>query len=169
MARVTATKATNRPMVSGRWLEPVAARTGAALALTGSPPDRRGMRGDGTGELVPDLGGHRVQPAPGVLLVEERDEECHHELAEREQQADVDVAVHRVAEEPRRLAVVCWIRVVVGMPLSGCLRAGAGDDQMSALPAAPGLLEEYAARFDDLFSAVAQRRGFREYLTGLLA
>jgi SRSO17 transposase len=30
-------------------------------------------------------------------------------------------------------------------------------------------LEEYAARFDDLFSAVAQRRGFREYLTGLLA
>ena len=36
-------------------------------------------------------------------------------------------------------------------------------------PAAPGPLEEYAARFDDLFTRVAQRRGFREYLTGLLA
>src|SRR5437879_4007526 len=35
-------------------------------------------------------------------------------------------------------------------------------------PAAPGPLEEYAARFDDLFTRVAQRRGFREYLTGLL-
>jgi hypothetical protein len=36
-------------------------------------------------------------------------------------------------------------------------------------PAAPGPLEDYAARFDDVFSALAQRRGFREYLTGLLA
>jgi hypothetical protein len=36
-------------------------------------------------------------------------------------------------------------------------------------PAAPGPLEDYAARFDDLFSALAQRRGFREYLVGLLA
>jgi SRSO17 transposase len=36
-------------------------------------------------------------------------------------------------------------------------------------PAAPGPLEHYAARFDDLFSALAQRRGFREYLAGLLA
>ncbi len=36
-------------------------------------------------------------------------------------------------------------------------------------PAAPGPLEEYAARFDGLFSRVAQRRGFREYLAGLLA
>ncbi len=35
-------------------------------------------------------------------------------------------------------------------------------------PPAPGPLEEYAARFDDLFSHVAQRRGFREYLAGLL-
>uniref|UniRef100_UPI0038996A18 transposase n=1 Tax=Parafrankia discariae TaxID=365528 RepID=UPI0038996A18 len=34
---------------------------------------------------------------------------------------------------------------------------------------APGPLEDYAARFDDVFSVVAQRRGFREYLTGLLA
>lgn len=38
-----------------------------------------------------------------------------------------------------------------------------------ACPAAPGPFEGYAARFDDLFSALAQRRGFREYLTGLLA
>jgi hypothetical protein len=29
-------------------------------------------------------------------------------------------------------------------------------------------LEDYAARFDDLFGTLAQRRGFREYLTGLL-
>jgi len=35
--------------------------------------------------------------------------------------------------------------------------------------AAPGPLEAYATRFDDLFSSLAQRRGFREYLTGLLA
>src|SRR5437762_13602937 len=36
-------------------------------------------------------------------------------------------------------------------------------------PRAPGPLEEYAARFDDLFTHVAQRRGMREYLAGLLA
>jgi len=36
-------------------------------------------------------------------------------------------------------------------------------------PPAPGPLEGYAARFDDLFTRVAQRRGFREYLAGLLA
>ena len=36
-------------------------------------------------------------------------------------------------------------------------------------PAAPGPLEIYAARFDDLFHSLAQRRGFREYLAGLLA
>jgi DDE superfamily endonuclease len=36
-------------------------------------------------------------------------------------------------------------------------------------PEAPGPLEGYAARFDDLFGSLAQRRGFREYLTGLLA
>src|SRR6185312_7965806 len=36
-------------------------------------------------------------------------------------------------------------------------------------PAAPGPLEDYAARFDDLFRSLAQRRGFREYLAGLLA
>jgi hypothetical protein len=36
-------------------------------------------------------------------------------------------------------------------------------------PPAPGPLEAYAACFDHLFSSLAQRRGFREYLTGLLA
>src|SRR5262245_63744813 len=36
-------------------------------------------------------------------------------------------------------------------------------------PPAPGPLEEYAARFDDLFTRVAQRRGFRDYLQGLLS
>jgi hypothetical protein len=35
-------------------------------------------------------------------------------------------------------------------------------------PPAPGPVEEYAARFDDLFGTLAQRRGFREYLQGLL-
>ncbi|PJN32237.1 transposase [Streptomyces sp. CB02959] len=36
-------------------------------------------------------------------------------------------------------------------------------------PPAPGPLEGYAARFDDLFGTLAQRRGFRQYLTGVLA
>jgi hypothetical protein len=36
-------------------------------------------------------------------------------------------------------------------------------------PPAPGPLERYAARFDDLFTYVAQRRGFRDYLAGPLA
>lgn len=36
-------------------------------------------------------------------------------------------------------------------------------------PPAPGPLEDYAARFDDLFFNLTQRRGFREYLTELLA
>jgi DDE superfamily endonuclease len=36
-------------------------------------------------------------------------------------------------------------------------------------PAAPGPLEGYAAGFDDVFGSLAQRRGFREYLAGLLA
>lgn len=38
----------------------------------------------------------------------------------------------------------------------------------SPCPPAPGPLEDYAARFDGLFGTLAQRRGFREYLTGLL-
>ena len=37
-----------------------------------------------------------------------------------------------------------------------------------ACPPAAGPLEEYAASFDGLFASLAQRRGFREYLTGLL-
>src|SRR5574340_781710 len=36
-------------------------------------------------------------------------------------------------------------------------------------PAVPGPLEEYAARFDDLFTRPAQRRGIRECLAALLA
>jgi hypothetical protein len=35
-------------------------------------------------------------------------------------------------------------------------------------PPAPGPLEAYAQRFDVLFSSLAQRRGFRDYLQGLL-
>jgi hypothetical protein len=41
--------------------------------------------------------------------------------------------------------------------------------QRRPCPVAPGPLEGYAARFDDLFASLAQRRGFREYLAGLLA
>ena len=37
-----------------------------------------------------------------------------------------------------------------------------------ACPAAPGPLEEYAAQFDPLFARLAQRRGLRAYLQGLL-
>ena len=37
------------------------------------------------------------------------------------------------------------------------------------VPAAPGPLEDYAAQFDGVFHSLAQRRGFREYLAGLLA
>jgi SRSO17 transposase len=35
-------------------------------------------------------------------------------------------------------------------------------------PPAPGPLEDYAQRFDALLSSLAQRRGLREYLQGLL-
>jgi hypothetical protein len=40
--------------------------------------------------------------------------------------------------------------------------------QRLACPPAPGPLEDYAAAFDALFGTLAQRRGFREYLQGLL-
>ncbi|MEU9190453.1 transposase [Streptomyces sp. NPDC048484] len=40
---------------------------------------------------------------------------------------------------------------------------------MSARAGAIGGAEEFAAQFDDLFFSLAQWRGFREYLTGLLA
>ena len=36
------------------------------------------------------------------------------------------------------------------------------------MPPAPGPLEAHAQRFDLLFSSLAQRRGFRDYLQGLL-
>jgi SRSO17 transposase len=36
------------------------------------------------------------------------------------------------------------------------------------MPPAPGPLEDYAQRFDPVFSSLAQRRGFRDYLQGLL-
>ena len=35
-------------------------------------------------------------------------------------------------------------------------------------PRAPGPLEDYAAKFDGLFRSLAQRRGVRDYLQGLL-
>jgi hypothetical protein len=35
-------------------------------------------------------------------------------------------------------------------------------------PPAPGPLEDYAQRFDALWSSLAQRRGLRDYLQGLL-
>src|SRR5262249_8244433 len=40
--------------------------------------------------------------------------------------------------------------------------------QRLACPPAPGPLGEYAARLDDLFETLAQRRSFRAYLQGLL-
>ncbi|MEU7258556.1 transposase [Streptomyces rimosus] len=36
-------------------------------------------------------------------------------------------------------------------------------------PPAPGPLEDYAVGFGDLLEPLAQRRGFRQYVTGLLA
>src|SRR5215212_2263944 len=49
-------------------------------------------------------------------------------------------------------------------------RQGGDAAVTKRLPAepAPGPLEDYAVRFDDLFGTLAQRRGFREYLQGLL-
>jgi hypothetical protein len=40
--------------------------------------------------------------------------------------------------------------------------------QRRACPPAPGPLEDFAIGFDDLFGTLAQRRGFRAYLQGLL-
>lgn len=42
-------------------------------------------------------------------------------------------------------------------------------DRSPSVSACAGPLEECAARFGDLFFSLAQRRGFREYLTGLPA
>src|SRR5262249_45417776 len=55
---------------------------------------------------------------------------------------------------------------------SCCVRCPRGVCVMTGrrpCPEARGPLEGYAARFDDLFASLAQRRGFREYLAGLLA
>jgi hypothetical protein len=41
--------------------------------------------------------------------------------------------------------------------------------RLKPCPVAPRPLEGFAARFDDLFTHLAQRRGFRECLAGLLA
>jgi SRSO17 transposase len=46
---------------------------------------------------------------------------------------------------------------------------GAAMTQRLACPPAPGPLEAFAAQFDELFGTLAQRRGFRDYLQGLLA
>jgi len=40
--------------------------------------------------------------------------------------------------------------------------------QRQAVPAAPGPLEAYATRFDDLFTRANQRTAFRQYLEGVL-
>jgi SRSO17 transposase len=45
---------------------------------------------------------------------------------------------------------------------------GSAMTQRLACPPAPGPLEDYAAQFDDRFETLAQRRGFRAYLQGLL-
>src|SRR6266487_5802448 len=45
---------------------------------------------------------------------------------------------------------------------------GAAMTKRLACPPAPGPLEDYAAGFDPLFGSLAQRRGFRAYLQGLL-
>jgi len=44
----------------------------------------------------------------------------------------------------------------------------AGDEPPPSLPTRAGPLEDYAARFDGLFGSLAQRRGFRDYVLGLL-
>ncbi|GAA2342157.1 IS701 family transposase [Dactylosporangium salmoneum] len=57
-----------------------------------------------------------------------------------------------------------WLTLVVGL-------VGPCEVLVARLvcPPAAGPLEAYAALFDGLFSRLAQRRGFREYLSGLLA
>src|SRR5207244_960472 len=51
-----------------------------------------------------------------------------------------------------------WVKGSGGAPMS----------ERKPAPPAPGPLEEYATLFDPLFTDVAQRRGFREYVQGLL-
>ena len=52
---------------------------------------------------------------------------------------------------------------------SGATCPGVRDDATSALSCGTAPAAGYATRFDDLFGSLAQRRGFREYLAGLLA
>src|SRR3954468_20913637 len=54
------------------------------------------------------------------------------------------------------------------MRYAGGLRGGAAMTRRVPCPPAPGLLEDYAAQFDDRLASVAQRRAVREYLQGLL-
>ena len=55
-----------------------------------------------------------------------------------------------------------------GMPGVVARHEGCAMTRRLPYPAAPGPLEGYAARFDDLCGSLAQRRGF-ECLAGLLA
>jgi hypothetical protein len=52
--------------------------------------------------------------------------------------------------------------------LQGVVDGGVEMTQRAICLPAPGPLEDFAAKFDDLFSMLAQRRGFRDYLQGLL-
>ena len=54
------------------------------------------------------------------------------------------------------------------MVVSACQEPTTADDRRRPCPPAPGPLEDYAQQFDDLFASLAQRRGFRDYLHGLL-
>jgi hypothetical protein len=47
-------------------------------------------------------------------------------------------------------------------------RSHHADDTRRPCPPAPGPLEDYAQRFDPLLASLAQRRGLRGYLQGLL-
>ena len=53
--------------------------------------------------------------------------------------------------------------------MQGEAAGGVVMTQRVACPPAPGPLEEFATEFDPVFGTLAQRRGFRDYLQGLLA
>jgi hypothetical protein len=58
-----------------------------------------------------------------------------------------------------------------GGPVHGLVRGQGPTTTMTTrrpCPPAPGPLEHYATQFDPLLASVAQRRGFRDYLQGLL-
>lgn len=59
--------------------------------------------------------------------------------------------------------------VLAREPPSPAIRSrGAAAANRLRSPSARGPLDDFASQFDDLFRTVAQRRGFREYLQGLL-